>query len=83
MSVFSLNDICLHEGLEGGFLTKKEVDEIAARISKGVYDRVLKQLEDSTSGAGQPESHHTAATASRGSERHDGVNADMRANDHG
>lgn len=53
MSVFSLNDICLHEGLEGGFLTKKEVDEIAARISKGLYDRVLKQLEDSTSGAGQ------------------------------
>ena len=69
MSVFSLNDICLHEGLEGGFLTKKEVDEIAARISKGVYDRVLKQLEDSTSGAGQPGSHHTAATASRGTER--------------
>lgn len=54
MSVFSLNDICLHEGLEGGFLTKKEVDEIAARISKGVYDRVLKQLEDSTPVAGQP-----------------------------
>lgn len=54
MSVFSLNDICLHEGLEGGFLTKKEVDEIAARISKGVYDRVLKQLEDSTPVAEQP-----------------------------
>lgn len=52
--VMKLNDICLHEGLEGGFLTKKEVDEIAARISKGVYDRVLKQLEDSTPVAEQP-----------------------------
>lgn len=38
--------MCPQDGLEGTLLTRQQVEEISDRISKSVYEDVLKQFKD-------------------------------------
>lgn len=47
------NSLCPQTNLEGTYFTKEQIEEISARISKDVYDKILKKLEDAMSSKSQ------------------------------